>query len=245
MNKPITPSQIKLHDNTQRSKNVIIAFWVLIGLQLVAVVSGYLQLELLQVAENGGYYTDEQATANDLRQGIVGMVQTVSIIVVSVLFIMWFRRAYVNAGFISDRKLNYDDSWAIWGFVIPIISLWYPYNFATEIDEKIDRFLKSVKQGFVPKAIGWVIGLWWALYIIKSVAANIAFRLVLREDTLEELVTSTQVYIFSDLFDIIAALVTVMMIIKMSEKEALVKETVIALNKKNALLAQAISKEEE
>lgn len=235
---------INLRDNSKRSKNIIIAFWVLIGLQLVAIVSGYLQLELLQVAENGGYYTDEEATLNDLREGIVGITQFVCIVIVGVLFIMWFRRAYVNAGSISDRKLKHDDSWAIWGFVIPIISLWYPYNFASEINEKMDRFLKNAKSGYIPTEIGWAIGLWWALYIISSVVSNIAFRLVLKEDTIEGLVTATQAYIFSDLFDIIAALVTIMMIIKMSEKEKIVKETVIELNKKNTLLSLAAREEE-
>lgn len=245
MNKPdnYTPS-ITIRDNEQRSKNLVIAFWVLMGINLIAMVSGYLQLELLQVAENGGYYTDDEANTNDLRQGVIGIVQTISLIVLGVLFIMWFRRAYVNAGSISDRKLKHDDSWTIWGFVVPIISLWYPYSIATEINEKMDRFLVTNKKGDIPATIGWVIGLWWTFYIIKNVVANIAFRLILKEDTISELITSSQVYIFSDLFDILAALVTVMMILKMSEKEKTVKKAVAEINKKNALIEVASIEEE-
>lgn len=244
MNKQVNnTTPIIIRDNEQRAKNVIIAFWVLMVVNLIAVVSGYLQVELLQVAENGGYYTDNEASVNDLREDIIRMVQSINLILLAVLFIMWFRRAYVNAGSISDRKLNHDDSWAIWGFVVPIISWWYPYIYAAEINEKMDRFLKGAKTNYIPISIGWAIGLWWAFYLISNVIINFTI-LSLNEDTIEELITATEVYIFSDLFDILAALVTVIMILKMSEKEKIVKETVAEINKTNAIIKSNTTEEE-
>ncbi len=133
---------IRLVDNEQRAKNTIITFWVLIGIGLIALVSGYLELELLEKISAGGNYTDEQLESNDLRQGVIGIAQVTATIILAFLFIMWFRRGYANAGRVSDRKLKHDDSWALWGFIVPIISLWYPYTIASELNEKMDRFLR-------------------------------------------------------------------------------------------------------
>ncbi len=228
---------IRLTDNEQRAKNTIITFWVLIGITLIALVSGYMELELLQKIDAGGNYTDEQLDSNDLRQGIIGIAQVITTIILAFLFIMWFRRAYVNAGLISDRKLEHNDSWAIWGFIVPIISLWYPYTIASEIDEKMNRFLRLNRTRYTPTAIGWTIGLWWTFYIIKNVIGRLVFKFAMKDDTIEDFISGTQITLASDFFDILAALVTIMMIIKMSEKEKEVKITVHKINTDNALMA--------
>lgn len=228
---------IYLKDNEQRAKNVIITFWVLIVISVFAVVSGYFELELLQIIEKGGNYTDAQIESNDARQGVIGIVQTITTIILAVLFIMWFRRAYVNAGAVADRRLEREDWWAVWGFFIPIIYLWYPYSIASEINDKMDRFLKQNSSGVLTNSIGWIIGLWWAFYLAQGVIGQILFKLVFKDETIEDFITASQITIFSDLFDIIAALVTIFMIMKISDKEKVVKKVVQQVNKKNALNA--------
>ncbi len=226
---------IRLTDNEQRAKNTIITFWILIGITLIALVSGYMQLELLERMNAGGNYTDEQLDSNDLRQDIIYISQKVVTLILAFLFIMWFRRSYVNAGRISDLRLNHEDSWAIWSFVIPIISWWYPYTMATEIDEKMNRFLNLTKPGYLPAAIGWFIGIWWAFFILRNIA-NLILNYI-EEETIDELIVATRAFLIADVLDILAALVTIMMIIKMSEKEKEVKITVHKINTDNALMA--------
>ena len=101
----------------------------------------------------------------------------------------------------------------------------------------MDRFLKQNSSGVLTNSIGWIIGLWWAFYLAQGVIGQILFKLVFKDETIEDFITASQITIFSDLFDIIAALVTIFMIMKISDKEKVVKKVVQQVNKKNALNA--------
>ena len=83
-----------LRPNEQRAKNAIMLIWIVLGLEVVLFISSNFQLELLNRMAIGSNYTMEEATANDTREGILGMVYLITFIVSAVMFIKWFRRAY-------------------------------------------------------------------------------------------------------------------------------------------------------
>lgn len=209
----------KIRDNSKRSKNLINAFWLLIVISAFAALSSYWELQLLEKIDLGNDYTDEEVTYNDSRQFIVGLLQTGLGIATMVFFIMWFRRGYYNASQLKMKKTSYDDSWALWGFIVPIISLFYPYNIAREINENHYYYLKRNKEGFSQTLNNSPIGFWWAAYLITNVIGRYTFKTIFKDETLSELITSAEAYIISDLADVIAALITVYMIMKVSEKE--------------------------
>jgi O-antigen/teichoic acid export membrane protein len=97
--KPLIQSEtphIEIWDNAKRAKNLKIVFWLLIVVTFFAVLSGYFELELLTSIQEGYYILDEEAEANDVRQGIIGIIQTILYIISIVVFLNWFRRAYGN-----------------------------------------------------------------------------------------------------------------------------------------------------
>ena len=57
---------IVLPDNLQRAKNSLIAFYVLGFMQIAFMISAFLQYSLLKRMQHGNY-TQEEATANDVR----------------------------------------------------------------------------------------------------------------------------------------------------------------------------------
>jgi len=83
---------IELSDNTQRARNIIICLWCELGINLVSLISNYMELSLLQT----GGYSLEEAERNDLRQQIINITQFAVYITTAVFFILWFRRAYGN-----------------------------------------------------------------------------------------------------------------------------------------------------
>lgn len=47
----------KLKPNGQRAKNAITLIWIVLALEIVSLISGYFQYDLLQTAANSGEYT--------------------------------------------------------------------------------------------------------------------------------------------------------------------------------------------
>ena len=85
-----------LKPNGQRAKYVITLIWIVLALEIVSLISGYFQYDLLQTAANGGEISAETATANDTREQIIGIVYLIAYIISAVTFIQWFRRAFVT-----------------------------------------------------------------------------------------------------------------------------------------------------
>ena len=223
---------IRLKDNSKRSQNIIIVFWCIILITVVNVLSGYYELDLLQRIDGGGNYTIEEAEMNDLRQGILAFLQVLVFVVSAITFIMWFRRAYWNTHALRVKRMKYDEGWASYGFMVPFISLFYPYQIASEINETTQFFIKKENSRYKIESLSWIIGIWWTLYLISNVIGQIVFRLVLSGDgTISDLISSNKAYLWSDSLDVVGAAVTLYMIMKISEKEKILYQIVQRFNK--------------
>ncbi len=88
--------KFEIWDNSKRAKTVMTIFWILTGLTVIGIVSGYFELEILKNAQQGEFISDEEANASDTRQMIIGILQTGLYIASIVVFLNWFRRAYGN-----------------------------------------------------------------------------------------------------------------------------------------------------
>ena len=64
-----------------------------------------------------------------------------------------------------------------------------------------------------------LIGWWWAAYIITNFVSRISFKLALKSDTVLDMMTSSQLDMLSDFLDTIAAVVTILVIKKVSAEE--------------------------
>ena len=108
-----------------------------------------------------------------------------------------------------------------WGFIIPIMSLYVPYQIAKEITEKQQNVLRRIVPGYKSIVSLTIVGVWWTAFIINNVIENIAFRSVFKTDTLDELLVSTKAYIVTDFIDIIAAIITIALVQQISKEESI------------------------
>jgi hypothetical protein len=126
---------ILLPDNSQRAKNVLISFYVLFFIQILVLVSDFLQYLLLLKYKEGNF-DQAEATTNDLRQQIVVVTHLLMFIVCIVLFILWFRRAYNNLNIHGKAYTKYAEGWAAGAWFVPFLNLGRPYLIMQEIWEK-------------------------------------------------------------------------------------------------------------
>ncbi|MCY7292511.1 MAG: DUF4328 domain-containing protein [Ferruginibacter sp.] len=198
---------ILLPDNSQRSKNSLVAFYVMLAIQVAFMFSTFLQYLLLKRIQRGDY-SQAEAEANDLRHQIIAYSNVAIYIVCIVLFIRWFRRAYNNLNLSGREYTKYGEGWASGAWFVPFLNLGRPYYIMLEIWEKT----QSATENLITTKSGKIVGWWWALWIINNIGINVTNRLF-KSGEIEDLITTT---IASFIFNVIemAALILLIIIIK-------------------------------
>ncbi|MBK7871080.1 MAG: DUF4328 domain-containing protein [Saprospiraceae bacterium] len=193
--------------NLQRAKQIIVVFWILLGITIVSLISELLQLNLLN-RFSSGYFDDQSATINDMRQGIIALLNFAVIIFSIIFFIRWFRRAYYNLHKIGVRGLRYSEGWAAGAWFIPFVNLLYPYQIMREIWLETQRAITSNNYIKNANLVGW----WWALYLVSNTFSYISMRISLESNTIEELTNASIVNALGFFIEIPAILATIFMI---------------------------------
>lgn len=84
-------------------------------------------------------------------------------------FILWFTRAYRNIQQLMPKsKFHYKPWAAVVSWFIPVWNLFGPYNIATNIFDKTERFLVNEERMELRPKYDIVKGWWWALWIMSA-----------------------------------------------------------------------------
>ena len=124
-----------LKPNRQSAKNAITLIWIILVLEIVSLISGYFQYDLLQTVVNGGDISMEAADSNDSREQIIGIIYMIAYVISAVTFIQWFRRAYFNLHSLVPN-LTYTEGWAAGSWFVPVIGFFRPYQIMVELYNK-------------------------------------------------------------------------------------------------------------
>lgn len=217
---------IELWDNSKRAKNVLLVFYLLIGLTIIGIYSGYLELEILKNAQQGDFAEESVANASDMRQMVIGLLQTVIFIVSVVVFLNWFRRAYGNLHRLGITSLKHKESMAVWTWFIPIIVLFRPFQIMKEIWTETQASIKKFDPNYVLLNGGIFIGVWWTLFIISNFLGRYILKSAFKTETIEQLIEGSQAMLLSDIMQIPEALLVVVIVFRISKMESKLAEEV-------------------
>lgn len=217
----------RLRPNEKRAKYAIIFIAIILFIDVIALISAFLQYNLLEEAFNGVQISMERANANDLRQAVILYVRIVLYIVSVVMFIRWFRRAYYNLHTKLDY-LNYSEGWAAGAWFVPILNLYRPYQIMDELYVETRNLL--IKRGFniETTTTSNIVGWWWCFWIIYTIASQVAIRVAKRAVSVEDFMLAT---IFEMVAHITGILVGVFAIKVIKEYSLLEKELVLTDDK--------------
>jgi len=212
-----------LKPNGQRAKNAITLIWIVLAVEIISLISGYFQYDLLQTVANGGEILTETATANDTREQMIGIIYLIVYFISAVTFIQWFRRAYFNL----HQKVAYlahTEGWAAGGWFVPIVSLYRPFQIMKELYQETKELLIkkgiNVNSNFTTSSLGW----WWTLWIINTIIGQFVFRYSMKAESIDEVTISTVASVIGNIAGIPLALITVKVIKDYSIVEPLLIE---------------------
>ncbi|MET3020331.1 DUF4328 domain-containing protein [Flavobacterium hydatis] len=211
----------ELRPNGQRAKNAMLLIWIVMAIELVALISKCFQYNLLQTAINGGSITTDEAIANDTTEQTIAYIYLIVYIISAVTFIQWFRRAYYNLH-LKVEYLSHSEGWAAGSWFVPIISLYRPVQIMRELYEETKSFLieKGIKvsDNFTTS----LLTPWWTLWIVNNILGQIIYRYP--ANSIGELINITIASIVSNIIGISLALITVKIIKNYSSVEPLLVE---------------------
>jgi hypothetical protein len=231
---------MELRNNEKRARIAILLIWIVLGLEIISLISSYLQYDLLQTASNGGYVSNREVETNDSREQIIGLIYLVAYIISGITLILWFHRAYYNLHQ-KVSALSFSEGWAAGCWIVPFVNLYRPYQIMKELYVETKKLLTqrglAEKVGYTTAYLGW----WWALWIINGVLGQIIFRSSSKADDIDELLNITGISIGSSITGIIAAIVTIKVIRDYSNVESVLfeikeNETVDTIEKVNKQL---------
>lgn len=211
---------LELRPNGQRAKILLSFIWIVLILKVTSLISSGLQYSLLKTVLYGGVITNEAATANDLREQIIGILSLMAYISSAIVFIMWFRRAYFNLHQ-KVKSLSYTEGWAAGSWFVPILNLYRPYEIMKELYEETKKCIIDEDESSYMDLTTNLLGIWWTLWIINGILGNIIFRLSRHADTIPELMTVTILSLIGGFIGVGLGIVTIRVIKDYSKVEGL------------------------
>jgi hypothetical protein len=186
---------------------------VYIAIALASIWSGWLEFSLLQRAERGANFTDEEVSANDLRQQAIGILQLVGFIITGIIFLRWKYLSNRNARSFGVVGMEFTPGWSVGWYFIPIASLWKPFQAMREMfkasnPDGAEAWHNAPHPGILP--------LWWALWIISNFSGQIAMRTAVRAESIAQLKASNAAAFVSDLIDVPLGIVAIAVVAKLT-----------------------------
>lgn len=175
-----------------------------------------LNVVLLVIAIGAGmfeYYTSNNLPADydsevdvlpsEIVNRLTGLTQFVLAIVLGVTFLRWIFRINKNLNALSWEEMHYTPGWSVGWYFVPFANLFKPYYVMREIWDVSHR---DEHDGH--SLLGW----WWGLWIVSNIIGQVASRLTMNAENLEQNQIATMVYLVSDTIDIPLSLVAIALV---------------------------------
>lgn len=210
---------MQLKTNHQRAKTAQLLIAMVGIVYVMSLISSYWQYSLLQEMKSGAILSQEVLETNDLREQFLAIVFFILYITSAVTFIMWFRRAYSNLH-VKINHLTHPEGWAAGSWFVPFINLYRPYQIMAELYNETAELL--AKKGFKRKVNldTTFVGIWWFLWLVSNLLANIVFRMSNAATELDEFINMTALDMGSDVLGIILSLITLKVIKTYAQAES-------------------------
>lgn len=207
-----------LRPNDQRARLAIIFLIIIIILDFASVLADFVEYTFMSKLNDGITIADEKIERLEIIQGFFALAYMLIMILVVIIFIRWFRRAYYNLGRIGRTEST--EGWAAGAWFVPFYNLYKPKRIMMELYDKTNRILKLDNPKYDRRDTG-MIGIWWACWIISNIGANISTRWYLRAQTAQDYMNSLSISMPMTVLSIVAAILLILIIKKYAAMEEL------------------------
>lgn len=195
-----------------RGKVVVGVFGLIILVSLAAAWADLRLIQFIEDVQSGGLADEAEAEQLDEFQANTGIAQLTVYILCGITFLMWSHRAHRNLAAGGLDELKYTPGWAVGGWFVPFLNLVRPFQVMREVWGGSSALERGEDYSpWYARASGLVVA-WWTVLLISSAAGRASGRMLLRAETIEEMLTAEQMTLASDLLDIPAAILALLVV---------------------------------
>ncbi|MEV1024457.1 DUF4328 domain-containing protein [Streptomyces sp. NPDC050264] len=183
---------------------------LVIAIDLGAIAAGFAEYRFAAGLADGDWsgYDPGKAERLDDLYALAGQAQVIALVVTAIGFIAWFLRVRDNAEVFEPSGQSKARSWVVLGFLVPVVSLWFPRRIALDTwHSSADGLELSRKQGW-----SGVIDLWWFLWLTNQLVGRFVSRLHDDPGTLGEVKSAMTGAIAGDALDIVSAVAAIIFV---------------------------------
>ncbi|QKV93572.1 DUF4328 domain-containing protein [Streptomyces sp. NA02950] len=135
-----------------------------------------------------------------------------SAVAVMVVWLVWFRRAYLNATVLTPGRQRFGSGYAVGAWFIPVAQLWQPKQIANDIWNSS----VSPGPGRVSRA---VLHWWWTLFVVMFWVEPIAGLVDLGCETPKERRVATGFLIVDDIVSLVCAVLAIAVVVRLTRMQ--------------------------
>jgi hypothetical protein len=121
---------------------------------VVAAIAARLAIQLFSLGS-----THWRRSLIDLR---LDTAVDVTVLGLSILFVVWFRRARINAER-HDYRQRRARGWAFWGWIVPIVNIWFPFQIMGDI-------WRAGLPAEQRRKTAWLPAMWWTCWLLSALS---------------------------------------------------------------------------
>ena len=190
---------------SERAKNMIYLSLVAISVSIIMI---FYEMSLL--SSEGSFKAQKVALFSSI-QTIVYIFYNIVMLISSITFIMWFRRAYYNLH-LKVQNLSFSEGWAAGCWFVPILNLWRPQKIMKELFNKTIEFLRQNSISVDKDISDRVVGIWWITYIGHWLLQNISLRMQINASSMDQEMNALWISIFASVVFLICGIFTLKLI---------------------------------
>ncbi|WRZ01450.1 DUF4328 domain-containing protein [Streptomyces sp. NBC_00481] len=151
------------------------------------------------------------ADSADLLVDLAGGLQMLSFFATIAVFLVWFHRVRVNAEVFDPSGHGLRRGWAIGGWFVPPVLLWFPRRIAIDCWDASSPREKPRSHALV--------NAWWALWLISVVVREVADKAYYEAEAGAEHRSAALRMLFADAVEIVAAVLAILFVVTLTRMQ--------------------------
>lgn len=138
-------------------------------------------------------------------------VQSGSLLVCVIVYVCWFVRVRTNAGVFDPAEQSMRPWWAVVGWFVPLLNLWYPRRITLEIWD--------ASRPVGARRSHLLVNVWWTSWIVSLLAYRLGHIQFGKDDAADEIHAAVYLVTISDALDIAAAALAILVVLRLTRMQ--------------------------
>jgi len=185
------------------------------ALAIAALWSSWQQLQLVQDLARGANVPKSVIEANDARQQLFAYAQLGSGIASAVVFLMWTSAHTKRLIELGVTDMQYAPKWSVWGFIVPILNLFRPYQVMNELWQA-SEIVPGPDDPLAKEATPRIVYFWFGILVLDNIIGRFASRTSF--DTIDQVVQAAWTTVAFDALGVLTALVALQLVTEIDQR---------------------------